>query len=436
MLRVFDLNKLEIFLIFLLPISIVIGNFIANVIILLIIIISTISFINDGKKLSKFFCYFSILLISLLLINLYFSSHKDLSLRAILGLIKHFLLFLSLCFLFKKNLKNFNYFIASIFFLILFVSIDTTIQYFFDRDIFGFEPQISHGKRLSGPFGDEYVVGAFLSKLLFISLFYFHLYKIRFSKIILYFYILFVFTVIFFSKERAAFYLTGISLVIFLVMSNLKNKKIIFYNLIGIISLLSIFLVLNEQARLKYLLKPVYYLGFKNIEFVNTNITYIASKYGDNINYVKDHSDKSLLDTRHGAHFLTAFEITKNNFFLGSGLKTFRHVCQNSEYENIKSQSANIRCNTHPHQIYLEIISEGGIFIFIIFLFIIIFYVKKIYNSKSINYTEKILLICSLIILFFPLQTSGSFFSTFNGFFYWILISIMTYKLNIKIFKD
>ena len=37
------------------------------------------------------------------------------------------------------------------------------------KDLFGNEYSIDHGKRLSGPFGDELVVGAYLSKLFFLS---------------------------------------------------------------------------------------------------------------------------------------------------------------------------------------------------------------------------------------------------------------------------
>ena len=45
--------------------------------------------------------------------------------------------------------------------------------YFFGKDIFGIENSSSHGQRLNGPFGDEYVVGSYLSKLFFFSLMYF-----------------------------------------------------------------------------------------------------------------------------------------------------------------------------------------------------------------------------------------------------------------------
>ena len=36
-------------------------------------------------------------------------------------------------------------------------------------DLFGYEISSSHGRRLTGPFGDESVAGTFISKLFFIS---------------------------------------------------------------------------------------------------------------------------------------------------------------------------------------------------------------------------------------------------------------------------
>ena len=70
------------------------------------------------------------------------------------------------------NETNNKLFFRLIFFIISFVVIDTFIQYLFGSDIFGNEFSTSHGKRLSGPFGDEYVVGAYLSKLIFVGIIY------------------------------------------------------------------------------------------------------------------------------------------------------------------------------------------------------------------------------------------------------------------------
>ena len=55
----------------------------------------------------------------------------------------------------------------------------------------------------------------------------------------------------------------------------------------------------------------------------------------------------------------------------------------------------------------------------IFFIFYLIFNIRK--SSDSLI---KTLLYCSTIILFFPFQTTGSFFSTFNGLFYFLVAAI------------
>ena len=73
---------------------------------------------------------------------------------------------------FLENEENKKFFFKVIFYILIFVLIDVLIQYIFGRDIFGNEYSTEHGKRLSGPFGDEYVVGAYLSKLYFLGIMY------------------------------------------------------------------------------------------------------------------------------------------------------------------------------------------------------------------------------------------------------------------------
>ena len=70
----------------------------------------------------------------------------------------------------KKFLINYSKFLVLV---LIFVAGDTLFQYFNGSDIFGIKPTTSHGQRLNGPFGNEYIDGAYLSKLFFISLIFF-----------------------------------------------------------------------------------------------------------------------------------------------------------------------------------------------------------------------------------------------------------------------
>ena len=130
--------------------------------------------------------------------------------------------------------------------------------------------------------------------------------------------------------------------------------------------------------------------------------------------------------------YTSGYEVFKNNKFLGVGNKNYRvEACKP---ENVKKYT----CNTHPHQIYLELLSEHGIFGAFIILFImykLIF--SKIWNTfKQDNYIKLGALIY-MIFIFIPLLPSGAFFSNFLLTIFCINLSIF-YALDKKlnIFKN
>ena len=107
--------------------------------------------------------------------------------------------------------------------------------------------------------------------------------------------------------------------------------------------------------------------------------------------------------------------IFKNNIFFGTAYKSFRNECGNERYNEDYSKLTDgleyIGCSTHPHNIYLEILSEQGLFGFIFFILLIYNFVKissKHINLNNINY--KIF----LIVYFFPIKPFGSFYTNFG----------------------
>ena len=120
--------------------------------------------------------------------------------------------------------------------------------------------------------------------------------------------------------------------------------------------------------------------------------------------------------------FKTGYLTWKVNKFFGGGIKSFIINCSRANIPN---------CVNHPHNYYLEILSELGVFgfgIFIIIFLIITFksFVKK-YFIKS-NLKENYLII-PFIFLFlaeiFPIRNTGSFFSTFNATYFFLIMSIL-----------
>ena len=144
---------------------------------------------------------------------------------------------------------------------------------------------------------------------------------------------------------------------------------------------------------------------------------------------------------------MASLKIFKKYPIFGSGIKTFRIECKNVDIKNYYTTPDllnnnttdliyNNKCNTHPHQIYFEILSELGLIGFLLF-FSFFFYL--IYKSIKcyLNNKNKILL-SSLLFIFaqiIPLLPSGSFFTNFGATIFWINVSII-YSINKKYEKS
>ena len=126
--------------------------------------------------------------------------------------------------------------------------------------------------------------------------------------------------------------------------------------------------------------------------------------------------------------------------------------CQKLFYKNpeynitafIDKSKKNRLCSTHPHNYYIEVLTETGIvgfsvMLIIAFLFcIFIFKNLKLFKKNKIENFLILSATISLILEMFPLQSTGSVFTT-NDTAYIILISsfILSYKniLRGKSFK-
>ena len=419
----FNIDNVLKYLIIFVPITIMIGNFLLNINIILIDLIFLL-FLSKKKILLKKKIYLILLFLSTICIfNIFYSSNINLSIQGSLGLLKYIIFFFALVH-FLDNDENKNLFFKFVFYVILFVIIDVFIQYFFGKDIFGFEYSMAHGKRLSGPFGDEYVVGAYISKLSYLGLFY--LINLKKNYFFIFFYLCLIVVSVFITQERSAFFITIISSVFFILVNKYSIKYKIYF-LLFLCIFIGLFLKIDKSSYDKYLKLTPLQLG----------MTEEIHKRSSDFKSPNNHKIESFWDSRYGAHFLTAYNIYIDNKVIGSGIKTFRSACELDKYANIESLYADKRCNTHPHNIYFEILSEGGLIIFIPFSLIVLFFV--IYNFKNLfSNKDNIIYVTNLsimIVLFFPIQTTGSFFSTFNGVFYWIGAAVIVQNLKYDFFR-
>ena len=105
------------------------------------------------------------------------------------------------------------------------------------------------------------------------------------------------------------------------------------------------------------------------------------------------------------------------------------YVFSNSTFEN--------GCNTHPHNIHLQFLSELGLFGYFFlasfFIYLIILFVKNFMNLflKKKNKTEKnyilykIFIIQALILHLFPLVPSGNFFNNWLSVFFYFNLAFL-----------
>ena len=415
MLKILDKNN-NFFLdklIYFLPISMILGNAAININCLIIILVFFTNIIkkNNFDFIKKPKTNFIILLLTLFfIINIYFSVDVKISLISYMGVVKYMLLASAIMYC-SKNISSFiDQFSKLILIVLILVSLDVLIQFFIGVDLFGNELKTNHGVRLSGPFGDEYIVGSYIGKFVLLSMFYFN----REKKFYSVFYLLFILSIVFLSNERSVSFMCFAAITVYFTLTPYFNFKTKLINLSSLFIVIAVLFSINTQLKDHFIKRSF-------------------EQFGITFNKKGGYEHRSFWDSRWGAHYLTAIEINKNNPLLGSGLHTYRIECLDKKYEKINSTRFSERCNTHPHNIYLEIWSELGT---LFFIFIIIFHIYFSYRLIKIYFFDKILqqeasiLISLYFMLFFPFQTTGSLFSTWNGVIYWITIALCLNLFN------
>ena len=203
----------------------------------------------------------------------------------------------------------------------------------------------------------------------------------------------------------------------------------------SVLFILSIFMIILFQKQTRKFLFPfiiIFSLIFISLFNSNTKIrNNFLNFYGQiskmvNLTLEKDFfSEKS---PQYLKEFSSFYDTWQMNKYLGGGIKNFRYYCH--ERPNIKKDSKFV-CNMHPHNYYLEILTETGIFGFLIILFIfsnIIYstlFKKYFLKSKLKNNNLIIPFIFLFIVEIMPIKSTGSFFTTGNSTYIFLIIAIM-----------
>jgi O-antigen ligase len=413
-------------LLILLLISFSLGNAAVNIALLLLLISNLDRFLNINFMKNFFYENWIIFLFfTYLIFNSFFVS-PDLS---NLNIIRFFIIILIGYFSFNFILKSKNIFFSILLYSSM-ISMDILITYFFNINFFNF----SNPELYTGIFEDEQIVGSYLSKLLVIFFgLYFYLNKkiFHFNDFIYFFLILLITYVLALSNERRAI----IDLILSLILLNIFffNKKNFIISILYIIIFFSI-TISNKNIRDEIYKKSMVQFGFsktisdKNFNEKNDeptgNLTDQEKTYQEKTDQEKFgilFKDTSLTKNQYFAMYYTSYNIWTDNILFGVGGNNYREECKKKKYEYDNNYSK-IRCNTHPHNIYLQILAELGLVGFTLFILVI----YKVIYSNLLNKRKNIIKIFLILFIVFliPLP-SGNIFSSWLGSIFWLTLGFL-----------
>lgn len=399
-----NLFNILIFLIAILPISLLLGSAIINILIITIDLLFLYIFFKKKEfNLENKISFYILLIFWLsLLVNLIYSSDFVNSFSRCVGFIRFAILALAIQFFIENSSsKKMNKVFLTWSIIFFIVSFDLIFEFILGFNLSGNTSYMPG--RLSSFLGNELKIGHYYLafNLLAISLVYYY-----FKNNTLLYFILFSTTFIsLIIGERANFIKFTFMVIFFIYFFEKKNfyfKSILIFLMI---SFLSIFISINNTY------KERFWTMFGDIMIEQKNIS------------------KMINFSPYGGHWHAAWEIFNENKIFGVGLKNFRKVSGEQKYYNKNVAFSKSRQTTHPHQLHLEFLSETGIFgsIFLVFMVIssIIAGIKNYIKSRNLYCLSSLLFFCASTLSILP---TGSFFTTYGAAIFWINYGIFMAK--------
>jgi O-antigen ligase len=323
---------------------------------------------------------FFIFCIYCILVSIFFAKDILLSFESSLFYFRIGVFSCLIWYLLEQDKKILNYFYYALVISFSALIVDGYIQFFTGTNIVGLTKA---GDRISSFFGDELIMGSYISRL-FPLLFALFIVKVK-KKLELYFMIPFFVLLsglVLISGERASFFLYVLSfLFIIIFVKGYAKLKTIF--LIGSLIITIIIISSFDKVKNRMLSDP------------KSTIT------------------KSVFTPSHDSLIRTAYNMFLDKPLFGHGPKMFRVICKDEKY------AVGITpCMTHPHNFYVQLLAETGIigfsFLFSAFAYVLYCAYRQfksiVLRQKRYLTDYQVCLLAGILITVWPLTTNGNFF--------------------------
>ena len=385
----------------LIPFFLITGPFLSDLSISLISLLFLIYCIKE-RNFSYFknkYFYFFLIFWGYLLFNSLGNNFNISSLKISFFYFRYGVFIIAMVALLNVDDKFIKYFFFCIFVCFTALILDGFYQYFVGENIFGFESSDSY--RVSSFFGDELILGGYLSRLwpIFFALSISILKKK--NKLFFLFILIFILSevLIFLSGDRAAFFYINLS-AIFVILLSKKLFKLRLLILLSSILLLIIISFINQNAKER-----------------------VFDKTLDGMNLFKENKLEQVYIFSQGHHeiYNAACKMFLDNKILGVGVRNFRNICIDPKYY----VNGNEICSTHPHNTYLQILTETGIIGFLFLLTVLFYFSKYVFKHLMIRFKGKhyfsdfeLCILSAIAIYLWPFIPTGNIFNN------WINIAL------------
>ncbi|MAR56533.1 MAG: hypothetical protein CMM93_05065 [Rickettsiales bacterium] len=270
-----------------------------------------------------------------------------------------------------------------------FMILDTFMQYLLGFDILGRAPIPNEGSpRLTGPFTSPRV-GIMIIWLAVPAMAWWLMQPGRKSLLLGVLFTAGSALVIFLSGERMAFLLTGLAFI--LAFAILPASRIKMAGIGALTALLLSIAVWHNPG--------------------------LMERQGQQTSEVVGEISGSI----YGQIWQSGIEISKEHLWIGVGLRQFRVYCPDAAYGPVNN--IEMRCNLHPHNMYLEWLVEAGLIGLIGFVGIVLCWLRPIPARFAELRRDPLCvgLLITLVIRLWPLASTTSFFTSWSAVPFWLM---------------